>query len=63
MSEVYSSLQKVLKKEGKTRTDTCNHPTPDAYNSFQKVLKKEGKDKIERKNTNLHYIIIFAQNV
>ena len=53
MSEVHSSLQKVLEKEGKTKIEKCNHSTPEVLNSLQKVLKKEGKDKIE-KNTILH---------
>ena len=29
MSEVHSSLQKVLEKEGKTKIETCNQPTPE----------------------------------
>ena len=41
MSEVHSSLQKVLEKEGKTKIEKCNHPTPEAYNSWQTVLKKQ----------------------
>ena len=47
MSEVHSSLQKVFEKEGKTKIEKCNHPTPEAYNSWQEVLKKEGRDEIK----------------
>jgi len=38
----------MLEKEGKTKIEKCNHPTPEAHNSLQKVLKKEGKNKIEK---------------
>ena len=50
MSEVHSSFQKVLEKEGKAKIEKCNHPIPEAYNSWQKVLRKEGRDEIEKCN-------------
>ena len=50
MSDVHSSLQKVFEKEGKTKIEKCNHPTPEAYNSWQKVFKKEGRDEIKTCN-------------
>jgi len=56
MSEVHSSLQKVLEKEGKTKIEKCNHSTPEVLNSLQKVLKKEGKDKIEKKHNPTHKV-------
>ena len=37
----------MLEKEGKTKIEKCNHPTPEAYNSWQEVLKKEGRDEIK----------------
>jgi len=30
MPEVHGSLQKVFEKEGKTKVEKCNHPTPEA---------------------------------
>ena len=50
MSEAHSSLQKVFEKEGKTKIEQCNHPTPEVLNSWQKVLKKEGRDEIKKCN-------------
>jgi len=47
MSEVHSSLKKVFEKEGKTKIEQCNRPTPEVLNSWQKVLKKEGRDEIK----------------
>ena len=47
-------MQKVFEKEGKTKIEKCNHPTPEAYNSWQKVLKKEGRDEIKNV-TILHF--------
>ena len=43
MSEVHSSLQKVLEKEGKTKIDKRDHTTPEAFNSLQKVFEKKVK--------------------
>jgi len=34
-------LQKVLKKEGGDKIESCNHPTPEVLNSLQKLLKKK----------------------
>ena len=34
-------MQKVLKKEGGDKIESCNHPTPEVLNSLQKLLKKK----------------------
>jgi len=41
--EVLNSLQKVFKKEGGDKIESCNHPTPEVLNSLQKLLKRKVK--------------------
>ena len=40
LRSLYNSLQKVLRKEGGDKIESCNHPTPEVLNSF---LKKKVK--------------------